>query len=214
MLPIRGSSFIPLPAKIANSQHSINICNHNDHNCFLLCYTAAYHLRYKPDLIVGRLVDPKLEETDPHTYTKPGTHQASDDFLMPISLNMIPQFERLNNVQVNVFQYQKGDIIPMIFSKFKRSDNFIMDLLLLYEPGMHHFIVIKDLLRFVCDVRNCFQIQYNEIDHKTHERLRKDHEPAVVIMPTAENGTTSMNLKTIKLSGMPLLLFILISNRS
>ena len=42
-----------------------------DHNCFLLCYIAAYHLRYKLDLVFGRLVDPKLEETDPHTYTKP-----------------------------------------------------------------------------------------------------------------------------------------------
>ena len=75
------------------------------------------------------MVDPKLEETDPHTYTKPGTHQASDDFVMPMSLNMIPQFERLNNVQVYVFQYQKGDLIPMIVSKFESSDNFIMDLL-------------------------------------------------------------------------------------
>ena len=123
VLPIRGSSFIPLPAKIANSQQLINIRTHNDHNCFLLGYTVAYHLRYKPDLIVGRLVDPKLEETDPHTYTMPGTHQASDDFVMPMSLNMIPQFERLNNIQVNVFQYQKGDRIPMIVSKFESSRN-------------------------------------------------------------------------------------------
>ena len=207
VLPIRVSSFIPLPAKTANSQQLINICNHNDHNCFLLCYTAAFHLRYKPDLIVGRLVDPKLEETDPYTYTKFGTHQASDDFVMPMSFNMIPQFERLNNVQVNVFQYQKGDLIPMIVSKFESSDNFIMDLLLLYEPGMHHFVLIKDLLRFVCEVRkqkfrsflqlcrNCFQIQNNEIDHKTHERLCKDHEPAVVITPTAENGCHKYKFK-------------------
>ena len=111
ILPIRGSSFIPQPAKLANTRQLINIRNHNDHYCFLLCYTAAYHLRYRLDLIVGRLVDPKLEETDPHTYTKPGTHQASDDFVMPMSLNMIPQFERLDNVRVNVFQYQKGDLI-------------------------------------------------------------------------------------------------------
>ena len=106
VIPIRGSSFIPLPAKIAKLQQLINIRNHSDHNCFLLCSTAAYHLRDKPDLIVGRLVDPKLEETDPHIYTKPGTHQASDGFVMPMSLNMIPQFERPNNVQVNLFLYQ------------------------------------------------------------------------------------------------------------
>ena len=99
-----------------------------------------------------------------------------------------------------MFQYQKGDLFPMIFSKFESSDNVIMELFLLYEPGMHHFVLIKDLLRFVCEVqkqkfrrflqlcRNCFQIHYNEIDHKRHERLCKDHEPAVVTMPTAKNG--------------------------
>ena len=210
MLPIRGSSLIPLPAKLANSQQLINIRNHSDHNCFLLCYIAAYHHRYKPDLIVGKLVDAKLEETDRHTYTKPGTHQAYDDFVMPMSLNMIPQFARLNNLQVNVFQYQNGDLIPMIVSKFASSDNFIMDLLLLYEPGMHHFVLIKDLLRFVCEVRkqklrsflqlcrNCFHIHYNEIDHKTHERLCKDHEPAVMIIPTAEKGCHKYKFKNFQ----------------
>ena len=82
-----------------------------------------------------------------------------------------------------------------------------MDLLLLYEPGMHHFVLIKDLLRYVCEVRkqkfqsllqlcrNCFQFHYNEIDHKTHERLCKDLEPAVVIMPTAENGCHKYKFK-------------------
>ena len=126
---------------------------------------------------------------------------------MPRSLNSIPRVERLNIVQVNLFQYQKGDLISMIVLKFGSSDNFIMDLLLLYEPGMHHFVLKKDLLQFVCEVRkqkirsflqlyrNCFHIHYNEIDHKTHERSCKDLEPAVVIMPTAKNGCHKYKLK-------------------
>ena len=71
---------------------------------------------------------------------------------MPMSLNMIPQFDRLKNFQVNVFQYQKRDLIPVIVSMFESSDNFTMDLLLLYEPGMQHFVLVKDLLRFVREV--------------------------------------------------------------
>ena len=98
----------------------------------------------------------------------------------------------------------------MIVSKFESSDNFIMDLLLLYEPGMHHFVLIKDLLRFVCEVRkqkfqsflqlcrNHFQIPYNEIDNKTHERLCKGYEPAVVIMPSAENGCHKYKFKNFQ----------------
>ena len=178
VIPIRDSSLIPLPAKIAKSDQSINIRGHSDHNCFLLFYTAAYHLTYKLGLFVGRSVDPKLEETDPHTYTKPGTHQSSGDFIMPIRLNKIPQIERFRNFQLKVSQYQKGDLIPTIDSTFEISDIFIVDLLLLYEPGRHHFVLINDLLQFVCEVRkqkfrsflqlcrNCFQIPYNEIDRK------------------------------------------------
>ena len=72
---------------------------------------------------------------------------------MPISLNKNSQIERLRNFQLNEFQYQKRYLIPMIVSNFESSDNFIMDLLLLYEPGRHHFVLIKDLLQFVCEVR-------------------------------------------------------------
>ena len=60
VLPIGGCSFISLPEKLAICQQLISIRTHCDHNFFLLCYTAAYHFRYKPDLIVGRLDDPKF----------------------------------------------------------------------------------------------------------------------------------------------------------
>ena len=63
---------------------------------------------------------------------------------------------------------------------------------------MDHFVLIKrsatiylviqkrKLQSFLQLCRNCFQIQCNEIDHQTHQRLCRDHEPAVVIMPTAK----------------------------
>ena len=70
VLPIRGSSLTLLAAKLANSHQLINNRDHSDHNYFLLCYTASYHLTYKLGLIVGKSVDPKLEETHLHTYTK------------------------------------------------------------------------------------------------------------------------------------------------
>ena len=53
VIPIRDSSLIPLPAKIAKSDQSINIRGHSDHNCYLLFYTAAYHLTYKLGLFLG-----------------------------------------------------------------------------------------------------------------------------------------------------------------
>ena len=67
MNPIRGSSHVKLPLKIAKSSHLINIRNHDDHDCFNLCFTAAYHLQYRLNLIVGRYEDPAAEKTCPAT---------------------------------------------------------------------------------------------------------------------------------------------------
>ena len=69
------------------------------------------------DRILILLLRGYLEEIDPNTYTKHETHEASTELIRQMSLNMISQIERLNNVQINVFQYQKRDFIPIIVSK-------------------------------------------------------------------------------------------------
>ena len=42
--PITGSSYIALPSKLQNCRGLLNIRNHEDANCFLYCYIAAYHM--------------------------------------------------------------------------------------------------------------------------------------------------------------------------
>ena len=108
-----------------------------------------------------------------------------------MSFRDIPEFERLNKVRVNVFLYEKGDLVPMLISKNESEDTFSMDLLLLFEPGKHHFVLITNLLRFICEIksykfrtfmrlcRNCFHISYSEEANKMHQRSCKEHEPAV-----------------------------------
>ena len=44
--PIRRSSFIALPTKIANCRCLLNIRNHDDQKCFRYCHVAAYHLNH------------------------------------------------------------------------------------------------------------------------------------------------------------------------
>ena len=82
-----------------------------------------------------------------------GTHQASDKFIMPLSLNMIPEFQRFSNVQLNVFKNPKRDLIPMVVSKIESLNIFTMDLFLIYKTQTHLFVLIKELLRFLCGVR-------------------------------------------------------------
>ena len=201
MNPIRGSSHITLPIKIAKSSHLINIRNHDDHDCFNLCYTAAYHLHYRLNLIVGRYEDPAAEKTCPATYRTSNAKRPIGEFPTPMSIRNTPEFERLNKVRVNVFLYEKGDLVPMLISKNESEDTFSMDLLLLFEPGKHHFVVIINLLRFICEIknykfrtfmrlcRNCFHISYSEEANKMHQRSCKEHEPAVIKMPSAEDGS-------------------------
>ena len=53
------------------SQNSINISNHEDNNCFNLCFTAAYSLKQGVDLIVTDQpkANPAAARTQPDTYT-------------------------------------------------------------------------------------------------------------------------------------------------
>ena len=43
---IRGSSYLPTPPELDESRLLLNIRNRQDHNCFLYCSTAAWHLKY------------------------------------------------------------------------------------------------------------------------------------------------------------------------
>ena len=49
--PIRASSYLALPGKIARTCSLLNIRNREDENCFLYCYTAAYHLKFGPRIL-------------------------------------------------------------------------------------------------------------------------------------------------------------------
>ena len=44
--PIRGSSYIPTPPQLEAPHLLLNIRNRQEHNCFLYCFTAAWHLKY------------------------------------------------------------------------------------------------------------------------------------------------------------------------
>ena len=45
--PIRGSTYIALPTELSALKCLLNIRNFNDPNCFLYCFTAAYHYQGK-----------------------------------------------------------------------------------------------------------------------------------------------------------------------
>ena len=126
--PVNGFSYLPLPVKIANCRGLLNIRNHNDQNCFKYCYIAAYHLHNNISLErYGR--NSNTERTSPDKYSN--LEKPLGDFEMSMGFDDVKECEPLNNVQVNVFGYEKGQLYPLRVSNYESS--FVMDLLLLYE---------------------------------------------------------------------------------
>ena len=103
--PMTGSSYIALPNKLQNSNSLLNIRNREDHNCFLYCFTAAWHRKYGPALTPPGQ-HPRLNRTDPRTYSdaNPVAHQPRGEFDMPMGLGQIPRFEEINKCRINIFQ--------------------------------------------------------------------------------------------------------------
>ena len=102
--PITASSYLALPAKLANTMALLNIRNREDENCFLYCFTAAYHFKYGPRLVPAGASSRRI--TSPATYgpTNPIAKQANGVFSMPMGFHQMTKFEDLNDVRVNVFR--------------------------------------------------------------------------------------------------------------
>ena len=91
-----------------------------------------------------------------------------------------------------------------------KNEIFDMNLLLLYEPARHHFVLITNLLKFICKIkgyrhrsctrlrRNCFHISWSEEAHGQHIQSCKDHEPALVVVPSAEKATNRYEIKNLQ----------------
>ena len=114
--PVNGSSYLPLPVKIANCRGLLNIRNHYDQNFFKYCYVAAYHFHNNISLeLYGRKFN--TGRTSPDTYSN--LEQPLVDFEMPKGFDDMKEFESLNNVQVNVYGYEKGQLYPLRVSNYE-----------------------------------------------------------------------------------------------
>ena len=92
------------------------------------------------------------DKTSPETYKQVNHHQPTGHFDMPMGLEDINQFKNLDEIRINVFGYDGRGLFPLRVSKF--FSNFTMDLLLLYEADCYHYVLITNLVKVVCQLRN------------------------------------------------------------
>ena len=131
--PLSGSSYIPLPKNLADKKAIINMEN-DDKECFKWC--------------IARALNPV--EKNPKRITKILQLQAEKlnwkGLKFPMELTQINRFEKLNEVNVNVYGYEK-EVYPLRVSKTNYSHH--VNLLLISEGEKKHYCLIKSMSRLL-----------------------------------------------------------------
>ena len=162
-----GGSYVDLPLQIKNRKGCINIKN-GGNDCF------AYS-------IISALFPAKSNVSSKYSYPSYKKHLKFDGVNIPTPINDIPKFEKMNNLKINVYSYDKNYIIyPLYLSKKKKFEQIIH---LLYFDN--HFCWIKILSRLIYNV------------HKTrHEKLVcKNCSMTIVSKSVLNNHETNCGLE-------------------
>ena len=116
---------------------------------------------------------------------------------MPVGFEDILEFEKPNDVQVNVFGYDNRQLYPLKVSPYESE--FVMDLL--YDDDHHHYVLITHLVKVVCYVRrndfgfgfcyrtyrNCLWICRDRLEsYNMHIINYGNNAPAVIHMPSSD----------------------------
>ena len=161
-----GGSYIPTPKSIVNKKAIINVKN-NDENCFL--YSILAHIK-KFTINSDRV----------NKYKKHLHELRTDDIDMPMKLEDISKFEKLNNLCINVYcieEYGGNRLNPIRINKENR--NLIpINLLLIIGKDHNHYTYIKNFNRLLCSATNtksyCPYCCYGfRNDYNGEEKLKK-----------------------------------------
>ena len=134
--PLRGGSYIPLPAAVRNKKAIVNVKNKDD-NCFWWCIVAAENpVDIQPER-PGNYPQQAIEEFD-----RVGIYS-------PVPISQIPRAERQNNRAVNVFGWDKSAIVHHISKQ--PEDVPRINMLLIEKAGKTHYTWIKNLNRLLYD---------------------------------------------------------------
>ena len=179
--PLKGSSYIPLPIKLRSKHAIINVKN-KDKKCFMWYVLAALHPCHQHSERISQYYDHK-------------NSLNFDEISFPVKMEDIPKFEKQNDISINVFGYEKGDVFPIHITKNRYEK--LVNLLVISDDKKSHYCWIKDLNRLLFDQKSNghrhFYCKYC-LHGFTKERLLKDHEsycqthaPQKIELPTEED---------------------------
>lgn len=134
----RGSSYVPLPSKLAKRKACINVINDDD-KCFIYSLLTKHIPNVCPS---STLTEESFNDELLNTYNFEGLQY-------PVTINQIKNFEKKNpNVSVNVFEYNSDKKVAPIRIVDELADH--TDLLLLHgRDNTSHFVYIQDFVKLI-----------------------------------------------------------------
>ena len=144
-VPLRGSSYLPLPEELRNSQKGLINIKNTDNECLRWCHIRHLNpLKRNPQRVT--LKDKELVKTLDYS-----------GVTFPVTIDDIKKIEKQNKININVFRYSDQNPYPIRISSEKYNH---LELLLIEEEKSQpkkHFVLIKDFNQFM----------YNFSNHKT-----------------------------------------------
>ena len=166
-IPLEGSSYIQLPAKIRKKKAVLNIQN-NDQKCFIWSILGSLHP------VAGRDNAKRVSQ-----YVQYEKELQTDTLDFPTPLSQIPRFEKNNKISVNVFGLENNEVYPLQITQSRGMSHHV-NLLLISKGEVRHFCLIRNLSRLLGD-RTAHKAQTFYCNYCLHgyssENLLQEHIP-------------------------------------
>jgi len=104
---------MPLPKVLADKKAIANIQNHYE-KCLLCCVLAALHPTDRYNKNPQRI-------SHYHPYEQ---ELNTDGISFPKPLHMIERFEKLNQLSINIFGFEDGEVLPLSITSNKLGNSF------------------------------------------------------------------------------------------
>ena len=133
--PLHGSSYIELPTELRNPKKGLINIKNKDDKCFRWCHIR--HLNPQTEH------PERIKKEDKRSIE--GLNYEGIEF--PISQKHYNKVEKQNDIRINVFGYENGQLFPIHISKETFEDQ--MNLILITKDEKKHYVLIKDFNAFM-----------------------------------------------------------------
>jgi hypothetical protein len=192
----RGGSYIATPEGLKDRRATLNIKNVDDERCFEYCLAAF-------------LFQEEIKNSNNKDTSNPRLYSKYLDLLKlpktvkyPVEIDRISRYETLNDVKINIFEYDKRDCSGKpfpLYNTMHRHAKVCNMLLIRNETGMYHFLLITNFNTLMSEkgktkhkkhwCTQCLSASYySEKELERHLELCMNYEAAHTVLPEEGNN--------------------------